>query len=241
MSADPPTPTGVEPRLRALVATPRRLALTLLVVLAIPIIASFALLEDPLATWSDAALAAQGSPMSIAALCAGLLASDILLPIPSSVVATFAARMLDPTYAVAAIVGGSAASATLGWLLGRLLRRAALERVVGADALERADRSFGRWGLWAYACTRAVPILAEELAILAGAHRVPFWRVYLPLTLAASLPMALFYVAAVRLLSRTDGADPPFWALALVASALPLLGLVVAAIGARRRTPDADR
>jgi uncharacterized membrane protein YdjX (TVP38/TMEM64 family) len=232
-----PEPAPKPHPLATLVATPRRLALALLVALALPILLSFALLEDPLATWSDTALSAQRSPAALTALCAALLAGDVLLPVPSSIVATAAARMLEPPFALAAIVGGSVAGATLGWLLGRFLRRAALSRIVDADALERADRSFGRWGLWAYACTRAVPILAEEFAILAGAHRVSFWRVYLPLTVAASVPMGLFYVVAVRVLATGEGNEPPFWALALVASALPILGLVVSAVVVRRRPP----
>jgi uncharacterized membrane protein YdjX (TVP38/TMEM64 family) len=223
--------SAVRPRatgLAALVSTPRRLFLTLLVALGMPILATFLFFEDPLIGWTERFVDGRRSMNAIAVACAALLAADLLLPIPSSLVATLAASLLDPARAFLAIVVGSAASASGGWLLGRLLRGAALARFVDPEALAHADASFGRWGLWAYACTRAVPILAEEFAILAGVHRVGFWRVFLPLTLAATLPMAAFYLIAVRAAKLVRGEDPPFWLLLLVASVLPLLGLALA-------------
>jgi uncharacterized membrane protein YdjX (TVP38/TMEM64 family) len=220
-------------RLAGILSTPGRIMAALFVVLAAPILLAFLLFEDPLLAWTRAALDG-ASPDAIAVLCALLLATDILLPVPSSIVATAAATALDPTRAFLAIAIGSTTSASLGWALGRCLRPALPGRIVDAQALDRADRLYARWGSWAFACTRAVPILAEEFAILAGVHRVPFWRVHLPLTLLASTPMAAFYVIAVRAAALATGDEPPFWFLVVVASTLPLLGLALAKwIGAR--------
>jgi membrane protein DedA with SNARE-associated domain len=224
------TPSG---RIARFLGEPRRLFLALLVALALPLLFAFALFEDPLRTFADGLLDEERSCDAIALIVALLLAGDVLLPVPSSLVATLAASMLDAPRAIVAIAGGTVAGSTLGWCLGRFLRGAALARIVEPEALRRADASFARWGLWAYACTRTIPILAEEFAILAGAHRVRLLRVFLPVTIAASLPVAILYAVAVRIAGLGHDDDPPFWALFVVASALPLAGL--AALRLRRR------
>jgi membrane protein DedA with SNARE-associated domain len=225
-------------RVARFLGEPRRLFLALLVALALPLLLAFALFDDPLRAFADGLLDDGRSRDAVALIVALLLAGDVLLPVPSSLVATLAASMLDAPRAVAAIAGGTAAGSALGWCLGRLLRGAALARIVDPEALRRADASFARWGLWAYACTRTVPILAEEFAILAGAHRVPFLRVFLPITLAASLPVALFYAIAVRIAGLAHDEEPPFWALMLVASVLPLAGLAIVRVRPRDARPS---
>lgn len=225
---------------RLLFGTQRRLLVTVALALAAPILLAFLILERPMAVWSEALLEGRRSADAIAVGCASLLAADIILPIPSSIVATVAARLLDPGRALAAIAGGSAASAAIGWLLGRLLRGAALARIADPATLARADASFARWGLWAFAATRAVPLFAEEFAILAGVHRVPFWRTFLPLTLAACVPLAVFYVVALRVASLAIGDEPPVWVLFLVASVLPVLAMAIARLGTRRRAATAE-
>lgn len=225
-------------RIARFLGEPRRLFLALLVALALPLLLAFALFDDPLRAFADGLLDGGRSRDAIALIVALLLAADVLLPVPSSLVATLAASMLDAPRAIVAIAGGTAAGSVIGWCLGRLLRGAALARIVDPEALRRADASFARWGLWAYACTRTVPILAEEFAILAGAHRVPLLRVFLPITIAASLPVAVFYAVAVRIAGLGQEEEPPFWALLIVASVLPVAGLAVLRVR-RIMRPDA--
>jgi membrane protein DedA with SNARE-associated domain len=222
-------------------ASPRALALAILVILAVPILVTFALGGEPLLGWSAAQIDRADTPLGIALLCTALLAGDVLLPVPSSLVAASAASLLEPLAAILAITLGILLSTTLGWILGRTLRSTALDRFVHRDALANADRAFGRWGLWAFACSRTVPILSEEFAILTGVHRLGFLRTVLPVTLASALPTALFYVIAVRSLGLERDADPPFWALLGVASVLPILGLAVAVIRRRSQRRSSDQ
>jgi membrane protein DedA with SNARE-associated domain len=207
---------------------PRTLVIALLLLLALPILVSFAVAGDPLLDWASNLIERADSPTAIALTCVFLLAGDVLLPVPSSLVAASAASLLEPLPAVLAITLGILLSTTLGWLLGRTLRTTALERLISGASLSEADRAFGRWGIWAFACSRTVPILSEEFAILTGVHRLAFFRTVLPVTVASALPTSLFYVIAVRSLGLDRDAEPSFWALLGVASVLPILGLTAA-------------
>ncbi len=220
---------------------PRTLAIALVLLLALPILVSFALAGDPLLEWASDLIDRADTPTGIAIACVLLLAGDVLLPVPSSIVATSAASLLQPLPAMLAITLGILTSTSVGWLLGRTLRATALERLISGASLMQADDAFGRWGVWAFACSRTVPILSEELAILTGVHRLPFIRVVLPVTVASALPTALFYVIAVRSLGLDRDAEPSFWALLGVASVLPILGLTAALVLRRRSGRPKDQ
>lgn len=92
----------------------------------------------------------------------GLLVGDILLPLPSSIIGTLlGARLgLAPGFAIA--LAGLTAGHAAGYFLGRL----ALRRV-GADLPEVPT-------LLIVFLSRPVPVLAEAVAIAAGASRMPF-------------------------------------------------------------------
>ncbi|MEM7307251.1 MAG: VTT domain-containing protein [Planctomycetota bacterium] len=147
---------------------------------------------------------------------AGLIASDVLLPMPGSGVMA----------ALGVIYGGWVGSlySLLGSLLGglvgygavRALGRRAAHVLAGERELARLRRFFERRGAWAIVLTRAVPVVPEVLACLAGLAPMPFRRFALAL-LCGSLPQsfALAYFGA-------HGADEPATTMA-IAVAVPAL------------------
>ena len=180
------------------------LGVTIGLALAVPILPFLVWGELPGADW----LARQPSgSLAFGALGALLLAADVLLPIPSTLVGTAIGRELG------VVVGAS--FAFVGLFVGNLVGYGA-----GYGALSRSNlRLPASASIAALIVTRPLPILAEAVAIAAGAGRVPFRR----FALAAALGNAVFAIAlaasGAALLSE-DWVGP---ALA-IPLALPVLG-----------------
>lgn len=93
-----------------------------------------------------------------------LLAMDILLPLPSSVIGSLLAARLGLVPGFLATLAGLVAGHTVGWLLGRLALRS-----VAADLPETPTALI-------VFLSRPVPVLAEATAIAAGAGGMSLFR-----------------------------------------------------------------
>ncbi|WP_165831098.1 TVP38/TMEM64 family protein [Sphingomonas pokkalii] len=158
-----------------------------------------------------------------------LLALDIVLPVPSSVVAT----------AMGAMLGGwagtlvNAAGLTAGCLLGLWLGRAgtpAARRILGAQGYADFDRWVARHGVFAVILCRAVPVLAEASIVALGASGGRRW----PLIVAAALAdIGLGAVYAFAGATSGPGAAPAPPALA-AAIGVPALAMLLVLVWVRR-------
>ena len=171
----------------------------ILVVLA-AIIIPFVLFGDQIETatlaWSETA-----ATWGLAAGAVLLLALDVLLPVPSSVVSLLAGQTLGPVLAAVIIWLGM----TLGCLVGFLVGRGLLKPLA---SFMRADASpgSGDWGWLALVLSRPVPVLAEASVLLAAARGAPFWPL-MGVTALANIPVAVLYgYAGSRLLDEV-----PVW------------------------------
>lgn len=99
---------------------------------------------------------------------------------------------------LAAVVGGSLAGESVGFLVGRFfgprLRMSRLARRIGERHLLRAERWMDRRGGWAIAVSRFLPVLHALMPVTAGASRYPYPR-FLAWTAPACLVWALAYVS----------------------------------------------
>lgn len=166
------------------------LSLGLLLLIVVP----FLLFEQPITVWSEAALNKQGSPWAITAALVGLLASDILLPIPSSFVATASGYLLGLWWGTVATWTGLMAGTMVGYALGLRYGRAVALRFVGEAELQRVAAAHERFGDTTIVALRAVPVLAEASVVLAGLSTMPLGRFVL-LTALANLGIAVTYAA----------------------------------------------
>lgn len=149
---------------------------------------SIPLLEDPMAT-------AERLPrVLLAAFSVGLLVSDVLLPVPASIVmlANGVAFGFLPGTAVSVL--GAMGASLLGFGLGRLgakfaARKIPLSERMGFDALLQ------RWGVLAIVITRPVPIVAETVSMLAGTSSMR-WSAYTFASLLGTLPTSVVYAYA---------------------------------------------
>ena len=129
-----------------------------------------------------------------ASIGVGLLVADVLLPVPSSLVMVAHGALFGVVGGTLLSLAGSLGAGLFGFWLGKRGGRL-LERVVTRRERERAEELLKRWGALAIIVTRPVPILAETVAIMAGASSMGLGRVALAV-LAGSLPPALVYALA---------------------------------------------
>jgi uncharacterized membrane protein YdjX (TVP38/TMEM64 family) len=134
------------------------------------------------------------SEVLTAAVGVSLLIADVFLPVPSSLVMLLFGRLFGVVLGAAlSLIGGVGATA-LGMLVGRFARRS-FRRQVGDAEYAGASQLLDRYGALAVLATRPVPILAETVALVAGATGMPFGRGLWAATLGA-LPGAFLYAWA---------------------------------------------
>jgi uncharacterized membrane protein YdjX (TVP38/TMEM64 family) len=165
----------------------------------------------PFALWGDALDAAApqwlhtpGARVVLAVIGIALLVVDVLLPIPSSVVAMGLCLSLGPLWGAAAVAAGCLLSFLLGYGLGRLLPEARLRAWIGAALWDRAREHAQDRALWWIVAARPLPVLAEISALLAGVFRVPPSRAFAHAS-AASLAVGALYGLSAWLGHREPG------------------------------------
>ncbi|MBS1825611.1 MAG: VTT domain-containing protein [Acidobacteria bacterium] len=175
---------------------PHRKKLALAVgVLFVLILAPFALWEDPMNAWADAMLQAQRSRGWSFGVIVLLLVSDIVLPIPSSIVSTSSGYLLGFGLGLAAGWTGMTLACLGGYALGRYAGKRLLSRLLSAEDMALAKRDFEQRGDMMLAVSRPVPMLAEASVIMAGALARPFSRFFV-VTGLANFGISLVYAAA---------------------------------------------
>ncbi len=176
-------------------------------------------LEQRITAWLDPPPA----PSVIAIGTIAILSSDILLPVPSSVVSTVAGAQLGILAATAASWLGMTLGAAIGFVLARTCGRPLAERFSSLEDLQRMDWLATQYGDWILVGTRALPVLAEAAVLFLGATRLP-WRQFWPAVMLSNLGVAAVY-SVLGHYARSQGELP----LALAASiALPVLAATMA-------------
>jgi len=165
-------------------------------------------------------------PAVLAAAEIAVLAADILLPVPSSLVATLGGASLGLATGTACGWLGLTIGSLAGWWLGRAAGR---RGVTSLDDRERAvlETRQRTLGPLLVVVSRPLPILAEAVALMAGAAGMT-WRTFLAAAAPANLAIALAWSLAGTL---GQAADSLQW-VALAAVAVPA---AVAAVVAVRR------
>jgi uncharacterized membrane protein YdjX (TVP38/TMEM64 family) len=130
-----------------------------------------------------------------------LLASDILLPIPSSLASTAAGIFAGFVGGTLASWVGMTVSCVIGYRLAQL-GRPLVRGLVGGRELDRLEMMNRRFGMWAVVLIcRSVPVLGEASVLFAGMNNMPFGQ-FLSLVALANLAISIVY-AAVGAFSAT--------------------------------------
>jgi uncharacterized membrane protein YdjX (TVP38/TMEM64 family) len=156
--------------------------------------------------------AARSKPM-IAGAGIALLAADVVLPIPSTVVAAALGALLGAVPGTIVAVAGLTLGCAIGYGLGRLLGHDFALRQLGGSDFNYLAGLFERHGLPILALCRPVPVLAEASIIAAGVLGLPagkalivtglanigFAGVYATLGAAAESPLGFLIAFAASL------------------------------------------
>lgn len=153
--------------------------------------------------------------LRLAGLFFALLAADVVLATPATLVMLAAGETLGPWVGGAVSAAGTMAAATIGYAACRWGGRVAARRWIGDGERRRARRAFGRFGLLAIVVARGLPILPEALACIGGLARLPAGR-FLGAFAAATVPWAMIHAWAGH---ASSWANP--WPAILVLIGLP--------------------
>jgi uncharacterized membrane protein YdjX (TVP38/TMEM64 family) len=152
-----------------------------------------------------------------------LLAGDVVLPVPSSVVGTAAGYFLGFVGGTLTALAGMTAGSLLAYALGKGWGRRLARRVLDERETARLTALWAHFGDGAVVVARPVPVLAEASAVFAGMGGMPAGR-FLALATLSNLGISAAYAAVGRFSAR---ADSFFLALA-GAVLLPGLALLLA-------------
>jgi uncharacterized membrane protein YdjX (TVP38/TMEM64 family) len=188
------------------------------------ILVPFFLFEDYFNALADRVAAGGPATVTAAVGVVGLLASDVLLPIPSSVVSAAAGALLGFGRGAFFVWLGMTLSCVIGYALGHR-SAAAARRFVGEDGIKRAASIADRYGSFALVLCRPVPVFAEGSVIFAGLVHTPFKR-FIAVCAASNLGVALGYSAIGAFSMRTDSFLFAFFGALLV----PGIGILAAKI-----------
>lgn len=139
------------------------------------ILIPFFLWEDTFNALATRLIAEHRGAWWISPAIAGLLAGDIFLPVPSSILSTASGVLLGFLGGAATNVAGMTLGCWLGYRAGR---------VAANKADDQMTALWSRYGEWTLVLTRAVPVLAEAAVFFAGMTAMPFRRFMLLTTLA---------------------------------------------------------
>ncbi|NQU38933.1 MAG: VTT domain-containing protein [Lentisphaerae bacterium] len=187
------------------------------------VIVPFMIYGERIDAWTHHFLETAGRHRTFtSAVLGGLLASDILFPIPSSMVSTGAGLTLGLLLGTAVSSIGMIVSCVVGYWLGAVCGRPLATRMVGEGDLVRFEILSRKIGSWAIILARPIPVLAEVSVLFAGISRLSFPRFLLVSTLS-NIGISAVY-AAIGTYATSANA---FLLAFLGAMALPGLGMLV--------------
>ena len=181
--------------------TKKRWVLLCVIILAF-ILLPFFLFGDHIDNWTrDFLESASGRPLLVAVVFGLLLGTDILLPVPSSIVSTAAGLLLGFIGGTLTSLAGMVVSCMAGFWLGARFGRPLASRMIGAGELQWLEDKSRRFGDWVIVVARPVPVLAEASVLFAGMSRMPVNR-FIMLSTLSNLAISAVY-AAIGAMSAT--------------------------------------
>ena len=171
-----------------------RPAMLICLVLLIPLAPFFFVGEERIESWINYVAGRETPHSTLALILFGLLASDIILPVPSSVVNTLAGWQLGTFWGTIVCWAGMSVGAVSGFWLARWCGPVIVNRFSRQKELERTKKIIDRFGPFALIIVRGVPVLAEASVLLTGMHRLA-WNKFWPPVLLANFCLATTYAA----------------------------------------------
>jgi uncharacterized membrane protein YdjX (TVP38/TMEM64 family) len=145
-----------------------------------------------------------------------LLAADLFLPIPSSLIMVLSGAVFGVLWGSMFSLVGSIGGEWLGFELVRRYGRRASSKMVGDDELERLSRVFARHGAAVVVVTRALPVVMETMSVVAGLSKMNRGS-FLVASLLGTAPIVVVYAYAGAVSRNTGSLIPAIIMLIAVA------------------------
>lgn len=194
------------------------------------ILGPFFLFEDSIKLWVEEVVSPNSPKNVTVAIIIIVLALDVFLPVPSSIVSTAAGALLGFTSGVAVSTAGMTIGCSLAYLCGKKWGLPLVRSMVGERDLADVSARFRKDAGWALASMRPVPVLAEASTLIAGMAGVPFPR-FLSITTLANAGISTVYCAV----GATGLATNSFLLAVIGSIALPGCLMLISGVMNRRR------
>jgi len=193
--------------------------LALFFAVALAIIIPFCLCGEAVTAWTHRLLSqTDAHRQTTGLLLVLLLASDIVMPVPSSLVSTACGMTLGFFGGALASFTGMTASSIIGYYLGRYASSAA-DKLIGSNETGLLNEFQAQHGVWLLLVLRPVPVLAEASVLFSGLSRQPFARVF-AVTSLGNAAVSLVYAAVGTWGRVSDSFFPAFGASMLLSGVL---------------------
>lgn len=165
-------------------------------VVAIAIIGPFIVFGEQIEAWTETFLeSARMRPWTSAMVLGGLLGSDILFPVPSSIVSTACGVVHGFMGGALISMLGMTFSCLAGYAIAKWMGRPLVSRFVGDRELDRLHGMEEKYGDWIIVVARPVPVLAEASVLFLGLSAMSFAR-FAVLSTLSNLAISIVYAAA---------------------------------------------
>jgi uncharacterized membrane protein YdjX (TVP38/TMEM64 family) len=124
-----------------------------------------------------------------------LLAADVFLPVPSSLIMILSGAVFGVVWGSLLSLVGSIGGEWLGFELARRYGHRVSSRMLGDDELQRLSQLFARSGAATVFITRALPIVMETVSIVAGLSHMRR-TAFLAASLMGTAPIVVVYAYA---------------------------------------------
>jgi uncharacterized membrane protein YdjX (TVP38/TMEM64 family) len=151
------------------------------------IIISFLLFDDMEVFFTNMLKQAGDNIKTYTAVSFFALASDILLPVPSSIVMFTNGYILGTLYGAALSFVSLMVGSVIGYYLGKFTSLG-----FKSKADDKANNIVARYGALSVLITRGIPVLAETICIICGFNKMPFKK-YMIYNITGYVPLCLLY------------------------------------------------
>jgi uncharacterized membrane protein YdjX (TVP38/TMEM64 family) len=197
--------------------------ITLVLIVALAVVASKLILEDlaglSIETAAERWLANAGAGTAL--VIVALLASDVLLPVPSSLVMVLSGTAFGLVWGSLLALAGSVAGQWLGFEIARRYGQGVAGRLIRDEDIADFQGLFEKHGFAAVMITRPLPIVMETISVVAGLASMRRSR-FVCASFAGTMPAVIVYAYAGAY-SRETGSVLPA---ALVMGVVMALGLL---------------
>lgn len=158
-----------------------------------------------------------------------LMVSDLVLPIPGTLVMSALGYVYGPWWGSFLAVFGTFSSGAIGYWLSKLLGIRFAEKILGSKGLLQGKQTFDRIGGWLVVLSRWLPVFPEVIACMAGLNQMSARKFHLAL-LVSSVPIGILFAMIGH-----AGAAYPTAAILLSALLPPTIWLAVRPFFERQR------